>query len=172
MKRFVPIVAGCVAATGAFAQSSVPDEVTGYRSISVMYSGNAKGCDLEHSAAYKERLREKLAFIGVAQSDDSVLNANLGVSGRKFGLLGAQCLSAVQLVFVTTLRKENIVTDNPTVRTAVDRLEAFPIVLYQAGMLGVQPQGSASSVRKSTASKDATLKMIDDLVKGFDAKRK
>ncbi len=175
MKRIVPIVAACaaacVAATGAFAQSSVPNEIKGYKSISVAYSEKAAACNLEHSEAYSDRLREKLAAIGVTQSDQSVLNANLGVTGRKFGLTRNQCVSAVELGFVTILRKENVVTDNPTVRRTIDRLEAFPIVLYKAGMLGVQPQGTTSTTRKSTASKEATLKMIDELVKGLESKR-
>ena len=171
MKLLVMILAGCTAASGAFAQSSVPDVVKGYQSINVMYSERAAECNLEHSAEYKARLSEKLAAIGVTQSENSVLVANLGVSGQKIGRIGAQCASAVELVFAATLRKENIVTNNQAVREAVDRLESFPIVVYKSGMFGVQPQGSTSTERKSTASKEAALKMIDDLVKGFSEKR-
>lgn len=55
MKRLVPIVA----ATGAFSQTNVPNEITGYRNINVTYSEKATACCyLEHSAAYSERLRE------------------------------------------------------------------------------------------------------------------
>ena len=172
MKRVVVIVAGCIAATGAFGQSSIPDIVTGYQRINVMYSEPAKECNLEHSADYMARLRERLAAVGVSQSNDSVLVVNLGVSGQKFGLARAQCVSSVELVFAATLTKDDIVTDDQTVREAIDRLESFPIAVYSSGMLGIQPQGSTSSTRKSTASKEATLKMIDDLVKGFDNKRK
>jgi hypothetical protein len=171
MKSLFAILLGCVAAGSAFAQNSVPDVVTDYQSINVFYSERAAECNLEHSAAYEARLREKLAAIGVTQSDNSVLVANLGVTGQKFGLIGAQCMSAVELVFAATLRKENIVTNNPAVREAVDKLEAFPIVVYESGMFAVQPQGSTSTDRKSTASKEAALKMIDELVKGFDGKR-
>lgn len=171
MKLLVIISAISFAATGAFAQSSVPDVVKGYNSIHVTYSERAAECNLEHTAQYQARLSERLAAIGVAQSDDNVLVVNLGVTGQKFGLIGAQCASAVELVFAATLRKENIVTNNQGVREAIDRIEAFPVVIYRSGMLGIQPQGSTSQDRKSTASKEATLKMIDELVKGFDGKR-
>ncbi len=172
MKIAVMILAGCVAAGATFAQVSVPDIVTGYRSISVTYSEGAAGCDLEHSAEYKAHLSEKLAEIGVAQNDDSVLVANLGISGRKFGRLGTRCASAVELVFAATLRKENIVTNNQAVREAVDRLDAFPIVLYKALVFGVQSQTTTDPARKSAASQEAAFKMIDDLVKGFEGKRR
>lgn len=172
MKRIIIIVAGCFAATGAFGQNSVPDVVTGYQSINVMYSERANECNLEHSTDYMAHLREKLAAIGVSQNDDSVLVVNLGVSGQKFGLARAQCVSSVELVFAATLTKDDIVTDDQNVREAIDRLESFPITVYSSGMFGIQPQGSTSSTRKSTASKEAALKMIDDLVKGFDNKRK
>ena len=173
MKRIVVIVASCFAATGAFAQnSSIPDVVTGYQSINVTYSERAKDCNLEHTADYMVHLRDKLAAIGVTQSNDSVLVANLGVSGQKFGLARAQCATAVELVFAATLTKDNIVTDDQAVREAIDRLESFPIRVYSSGMFGIQPQGSTSTTRKSTASKEAALKMINDLVKVFDTRRK
>ena len=172
MKRIVVIVAGCFAATGAFAQTSIPDVVTGYQSINVMYSERAKECNLEHSADYKARLREKLAAIGVTLRSDSVLVVNLSVSGQKFGLVRAQCVSAVELVFAATLTKDDVVTDDEAVREAIDRLESFPIAVYSSGMFGIQRQGSTSQDRKSTASKEAALNMIDNLVKNFDTKRK
>ncbi len=169
MKLLAMILAGCVGASGAFAQSSVPDIVKDYQSIIVMYSEGVADCNLEHSGEYKARLSEKLAAIGVTENNDSVLVANLGITGQKFGL--NRCVSVVERAFVATLHKENIVTDNQAVREAVDRLGSFPVVVYEAGMVGVQTQGSTSTERKSTASKEAAFKMIDELVKGFDAKR-
>lgn len=171
MKLLAMIAAGCLAATGALAQSSVPDVVKGYNRINVTYSEKAADCNLEHSASYEARLSEQLAAIGVNQGDEYVLVVNLGVTGQKFGLIRGQCVSVLELSFAAILGRENIVTNNPTVRDAVDKLGSFPIVIYQSGMLGMQPQGSTSQDRKSTASKDATLKMIDILVKDFDGKR-
>ncbi len=171
MKLLVMISAISFAATGAFAQNSVPDVVKGYHSIHVSYSERAAECNLEHSAEYQARLSERLAAIGVSQSDSNVLVINLGVTGQKFGLGGGRCVSAVELVFAATLHKDNIVTSNQDVREAIDKIETFPVVIYKSGMLGTQPQGSTSQDRKSTASKEATLKMIDELVKGFDGKR-
>ena len=172
MKRFIVILACCIVSAGAVAQTSVPEEIRAYKTINVSFSKGATECNLEDPAAYEERLREKLAGIGVTQSDDSILVASLGVSGQKFGLIGGHCVSLVELSFLTALSKDNIVTDNPNVRQAVDRLGVFPITLYKNGMFAVQSQSQPDAGGETTTSKEAALKMIDALVERLDSARK
>ena len=173
MKRLILALACCALSTGAWAQTqtSVPKEITGYKTILVSFSEGAKKCNLEDPAAYSARLGEKLAAIGVPQNDESLLVATLGVSGKKFGAIGGHCVSMVELRFNAALGKDNIVTDNQTVRQAVDKLGVFPITLYSNGMFGVQPQAEPAAGGESTESKKAILGMIDDLVENFKKKR-
>ncbi len=172
MKSFVLVLACCVLSTGALAQTSVPQEITGYRQINVSFSEGAKDCNLEHRAAYQERLRDKLAGIGVQKSDDSYSVISLGVSGQKFGLVGGHCVTLVEMDFVTALSKDNIVTSDQRVRQVLDKIGIFPISLYKDGMFAVQPQEQPSAGGESTKSKEAALKMIDDLVVNLERKRK
>ena len=166
------ILACCAAPAGALAQTSAPDVIRAYRAIDVTYSQGATDCNLEHNAAYTERLGEKLGAIGVHQRDDSSLYANLGVSGEKFGLLGARCVTLVELVFATSLSKDNIVTDNANIREAVDQLGAFSIVLYENGRFSVQPQEQPAAGGKSVTSMKSALEMIDQLVARFASRGK
>jgi hypothetical protein len=137
----------------------------------VSFSEGARKCNLEDAAAYEARLSEQLADIGIPQNDQSLLVATLGVSGKRFGIIGGHCVSMVELKFNAALSKENIVTDNQNVRQAVDKLGVFPITLYSNGMFGVQPQSEPSAGGPTTQSKEAILGMIDDLVARLKEKR-
>jgi hypothetical protein len=166
MKRIVLALACCALSTGAFAQSqtSVPKEITGYKTILVSFSEGAKKCNLEDPAAYSARLSEKLGEIGIQQSDEHLSVVTLGVSGQNFGLLGGHCVSLVEMKFNAALSKDNIVTSNERARQAIDRLGVIPITLYSNAMFGVQPQAEPAAGGPTTESKKAILGMIDDLV--------
>lgn len=174
MRRIVLALACCVFSTSAWAQgqTSVPREITGYKTILVSFSAGARKCKLEDPAAYSQRLKEQLAGIGITQNDQSLVVATLGVSGKRFGMMGGNCVSLVELKFNANLSKDNIVTDNQAVRQAVDKLGVFPITFYSNGMFGVQPQAEPSAGGDSTRSKEAVLGMIDMLVERLEEKRK
>jgi hypothetical protein len=125
MKRIVLALAFCALSTGALAQSqtSVPKEITGYKKILVSFSEGAKKCNLEDPAAYSARLSEKLAEIGIPQSDENLLVVTLGVSGQNFGMIGGHCVSMVELKFNAALSKDNIVTSDARARQADHRVE-------------------------------------------------
>ena len=173
MRRIVLALACCARSTGALAQNqtSVPREITGYKTILVSFSEGARKCKLEDPAAYTERLKEKLAGIGIQQNDQSLVVATLGVSGKRFGLMGGHCVSLVELGFNANLSKDNIVTDNEAVRRSIDKLGVFPINFYSNGMFGVQPQTEPAAGGDTTTSKEAILGMIDKLVERLKEKR-
>ena len=173
MRRIVLALACCVLSTSAWAQgqTSVPREISGYRTILVSFSEGAKKCKLEDPAAYSERLKKQLAGIGIQQNDKSLVVATLGVSGKRFGMMGGNCVSLVELKFNANLSKDNIVTDNEAVRRSIDKLGVFPITFYSNGMFGVQPQAEPAAGGDSTTSKEAVLKMIDGLVARLKEKR-
>ena len=173
MRRIVLALACCALSTGALAQgqTSVPREITGYKTILVSFSEGAKKCKLEDPAAYSARLKEQLAGIGMQLNDQSVVVATLGVSGRRFGLMGGHCVSLVELRFNANLSKDNIVTDNEAIRRSIDKLGVFPITFYSNGMFGVQPQAEPAAGGPTVESKEAVLGMIDDLVENLKKKR-
>ena len=171
--RFIFVASGLLGVllgTGAFAQG-VPSEIVAYNAIAITFSENAHKCNLKDIDVFAERVREKLASIGVNESGDSIVTVNVGISGNSFGPLGVQCASQAELAFQTTLSAENIVTDNPAVRDAVDRLKQFPITLYKTGMFGVQRQVQPAKGGSSTTSQDAVLGMIDGMVDRFASAR-
>ncbi len=159
------LLALAVPATG-FAQS-VPQEIRDVREITVTFSENAHKCNLTDGKMIAERVRDRLIEIGIPQRQNSDVFVVLGVSGVKFGMLGGNCATNAQLTFQTILRAENIVTDDPEVRAAIDRLGQFPVVLWERGIFGVQPQTQPSAGGPSVTSRDAVLKAIDDMVATF-----
>jgi len=171
MKLWIPLgLALSLIGTSAPA-AGLPKEVTGYRDITVAFSEGAKNCNIKDEALYSDRLRDKLGEIGIKENSESILVAHLAISAKSFGVLNAECVSQVSMNFQTTLTAENIVTDNEAVRHAIDRLKAFPVVVYQTGMFGVQTQQEPSGGGESTRASETVLTMIDDMVKKFDSER-
>jgi len=171
MKRWIPLgLALSLAATSALA-AGLPKEVAGYRDITVAFSEGAKGCNITDETLYSDRLREKLGEIGIKENPESILVAHLAISAKSFGILKAECVSQVSMNFQTTLTAENIVTDNDAVRQAIDRLKAFPVVVYQTGMFGVQTQQEPAGGGESTNASDVVLTMIDGMVEKFESER-
>ncbi len=172
-RSFIGLLSLTLVTQGATALAqSVPQEITGYRAIDVTFSANAHKCNLKDSEMFTARLRDRLSEIGIEHSDQSIVVARIGVTGFRYGLLGGTCASQTQLTFQTVLRAENIVTDNPAVRRAVDRLQVLPIILYDIGSIGVQPQTEPDQGGPSVTSRDAVFEMIDSLVERFDQDRK
>jgi hypothetical protein len=158
--------------SGALAQTSIPQEIRGYNSIRINFSKGAESCNIKDATPYEERVRADLSNIGLAQSDASVVHVVAAITAQSFGMLGARCTSYTVLAFQTMLGADNIVTDNDAVRRAIDRLQWFPVVLWQAGMFGVQLQTQPSTGGESKDASKAVLGMIDELVKRFDAERR
>ena len=150
----------------AFAQS-VPKEIRDYKSIRVGFSQNAHNCNLTEAEVFATHLAQRLAEIGIPQNDNSDVFVVIGISGVKFGMLGGNCATNTQLTFQTVLMAANIVTNDPEVRAAIDRLGQFPVVLYERAMFGVQPQTQPSAGGPSTTSRDASLGMLDKMVAGL-----
>lgn len=172
MKRLFPVLLGCVISTGVYAQQdSVPKEILGYKDLSVSFSKSAGDCNLKDATVFADRLKDKLAGIGIAQRDDVYNAVNLGVSAQRFGVVGGHCVTLVELSFHAALGKDNIVTSDARVKNAVDRLGVIPLVLYKDGEFAVQPQTQPAAGGESTTSRQAALKMIDDLVSRLKAQR-
>ncbi len=172
MKRLFPILLGCVISTGAYAQQdSVPKEILGYKDLSVSFSKSAGDCNLKDATVFTSHLKDKLAGIGIEQRDDVYNAVNLGVSAQRFGVVGGHCVTLVELTFHVALSKDNIVTSDVRVKSAVDRLGVIPLILYKDGEFAVQPQAQPAAGGESTTSREAALKMIENLVDRLKAKR-
>ena len=168
------VLAGLILALSsslATAAGNVAKEVNAYRSIEVNFSENAHKCNLKDGKPFEDQLRKELFKIGVSENQDSMTYVVLAVTGTTFGALSAQCSSQTVLTFQTVLGAENIVVDNPAVRQAIDRLERIPVVFWQSGQFGVQPQTQPAAGGESTTSQEAVVKMITNLVARFNADR-
>ena len=169
------LLAGCLACLvsfGAAAQGTgVPKEIVGYRNIEVTFSKSAAECNLTDGKMFEDRLRRKLADLGISQREDMYSMVGLNINARPFGLLDAQCVTRVEVVFQTLLGKDNIVTSDQRVRQLVDRLGVVPITYYKDGAFAVQAQTQPAAGGESTKAQEAALEMIDTIVERLKEKR-
>lgn len=153
--------------------ASAAKEISSYNKLKVEFTKNAKKCGFESLEPFERHLREDLAKIGVKQNPDSIVEINLQVGAIVYGALDAQCAVDVNLDFRTTLTAANINTDNPAVRTAVDRLQAFPVSLYKVGAFAVSTTlYTVYDNRNITKAEAEVLKIIQRLVNRFEKERK
>jgi len=156
----------------AYAESAAK-EITGYYKLTVNFTKNAKKCGFESLEPFERTLRKDLDAIGVHKTDGSIIEVDLEIGAINYGALDSQCAIDVSLDFRTTLRAENIVTDNPSVRRAVDRLGAFPVSLYQVGSFAVETTlYTVADGRNVTKAEARVLDFIHHLVQRFDKQRK
>ena len=58
MTRVLAVVLACLVSTGALAQqTSVPQEITGYRDLAVTFSGKAGDCNLTDATMFEDKLK-------------------------------------------------------------------------------------------------------------------
>ncbi len=65
------------------------------------------------------------------------------------------------LNFLVRLRADNIVTDDPAARRAIDRLGAVHVIIYSNGFFGTQNQRQPAAGGESTTVRDRVLEIID-----------
>jgi len=150
---------------------TVPSEIKAYGAVAVSFSENAGKCNLGDDTMFKERLRSDLAKAGVQQSDASRLVVNYAVSANPFGPLNINCVFSTTLNFVVRLGADNIVTDDPAARAAIDRLGSVDVIIYSNGFFGTQNQKQPPAGGKSTSVRDRVLDNIGLSVNKFVADR-
>lgn len=160
------------AAAPAQAESAAK-EITGYYRIKAEFTKNAQKCGFQSIEPFERNLRKDLDAIGVKKTEGSIIEINLEVGAIAYGALETQCAIDVSLDFRTTLRAENIVTDNPAVRHAVDRLGAFPVSLYKVGAFAVSTTlYTVADGRNITKAEAEAINIIGRLVQRFEEERK
>jgi hypothetical protein len=164
-------LAAAVVSTTAAAQTTIPQELRRYNAIKVNFSDTAHACNLKDEAMFASRVREKLAAIGITEDPTSAITVSLAISANSFGLLSTTCASQTVISFNARLGAENIVVDDPEIRTAIDRLKEFPIALHQLGRFGVQAQVQPPKGGESTSTQTAVLEMIDAMVTKLEEQR-
>ncbi len=140
---------------------TVASEIKAFNNVTVTFSKNADSCNLSDDTMFKQKLREKLEGAGVRQSDASRVTVNLAVSANGFGLLKANCMFSTKLNFLVKLRADEIVTDDPAARRAIDRLGAVDTIIYSNGFFGTQNQRQPAAGGESTTVRDRVLEIID-----------
>jgi hypothetical protein len=152
---------------------TVTSEINAYRDVTVTFSKNVKSCNLTDDAMFKKKLRDDLASVGVLQSDASRLVVNYAVSANSFGLLNINCVFTTKLSVLVRLGADNIVTDDPRARAAIDRLGSVDVIIYSNGVFGTQNQAQPAGGGDSTSVRDRVLDNIGLSVKKFvaDSKR-
>jgi hypothetical protein len=169
----VAIVALILATPTAALAASAAQEISSYNKIKVEFTKNAQKCGFESLEPFERNLKNDLAAIGVNQNSESIVEIYLGVGAIAYGALDTQCAVDVSLDFRTTLLASNINTDNPVVRQAVDRLQAFPVSLYNVGAFAVSTTlYTVADGRNITKAEAEVIKIIGHLVKRFDEERK
>jgi len=167
---------GCAAMLAITAKpvlaESAAKEISSYRKMTVEFTKNAQKCGFESLEPFERHLRDDLAAVGVKQNDSSIIEVDLEVGAINYGALDSQCAIDVSLDFRTTLTAANINTNNPLVRQAVDRLQAFPVSLYKVGAFAVSTTlYTVYDNRNITKAEAEVLKIIKRLVDRFQEER-
>ena len=171
LHAFAVALAAVVLSTTAAAQTTVPQELRRYNTILVNFSDTAHECNLKDEAMFASYVQEKLAAIGITEDPTSAITVNLAISAKSFGLLSTTCSSQTVMSFNARLGADNIVVDDPEIRSVIDRLKEFPIALHQLGRFGVQAQVQPPKGGESTSTQTAVLKMIDEMVTKLEEQR-
>jgi hypothetical protein len=170
--KLLAVVLALVGAGPAFAETAAK-EITGFYKLKVEFTKNATKCGFQSLEPFERNLRKDLDAIGVRQTEGSIIEILLEVGAINYGALETQCAIDVSLDFRTTLTSQNIVTDNPTVRRAVDRVGAFPVSLYEVGAFAVSTTlYTVADGRNITKAEAEVIDIIGRLVKRFEDERK
>ena len=172
MRAFIAGCIACLVSFGAAAQDgTIPKEIVGYRTIEVTFSESAAKCNLKDSKMFEDHLRRSLADLGISQREDMYSTVGLAINAQPFGLLDAQCVTRVEVVFQTMLGKKNIVTSDERIRQVVDRLGTIPVTFYKDGAFSVQAQTQPAAGGESTDAQKAALEIIDSIVERLKERR-
>ncbi|HEX9791512.1 MAG TPA: hypothetical protein VGA60_12690 [Kiloniellales bacterium] len=170
MWRILIVMLGLVPLAAAHAQS-VTKEIIAYDGITVGFSEQAAKCNLTDSAVLKDYVAGKLDDLLIKENPNSIIHIVLSVSGTNLGLLNTQCATHASLRFETRLRADNIVTADPAVRQAVDKLGEFPIVLWSRGAFGVTPLPQPTEGGPSVKAYESIEEHIDFILARFKEER-
>ena len=177
MFRFFIFSVLVLAATPAVAQNSpsVAKEIRGFRTVNVLLTGKTKDCYITETDVFVKRASDKLGEIGIKQNPESIVNVDLNVVAQPFGVLNQVCAYSVSMDLTTRLSSQNLVTDSPQVRAAIDRLKNFPVGLWSASAFGVATlteKANISKGQRSTEAEKGALEAVDVLVNELAEYRK
>ncbi len=165
------IAAGMVVASPpAYAQSSVAKEIVWFHSAQVSLSKSAAKCNLTDPNMFASHLSERLQAIGIARNKNSRIVATLGISATTYGFLSGNCAYNVTFQFQSFLNAEEIVTTDPRIRAALDRLGNLPVSIYQDGVFGSVVLSGTSDEPDSAQKKVKAV--IFGLVEGLKLTRR
>lgn len=158
-------VSGCLVAAAAQAQQpGVPEEIIGYRNMSVNLSEDADDCNLTDPDMFREKLTDGLAEIGINQTNEAYSNVELRITAARFGGVLPHCVTSVELFFRFPIGSANFVTSDERLKATIVRMKVIPVIIYEDGQIGVQPQEEPASGGESTVSQEAVLDAIGLLV--------
>jgi hypothetical protein len=100
-----------------------------------------------------------------------VTDVNVGISGTAFGTLSTSCALHTELTFSVVLRADNIVTQDPDVRAAIDRLQVIPVIVYKAGRFGTVALSEPAAGGPSTTAQKRVIQDIDHMIGEIAGKR-
>ena len=125
-----------MASPPAHGQSSVAKEIIWFHSAQASLSKSAAKCNLTDPNMFSSHLSKRLHAIGLPRNKNSRIVATVGIAATTYGFLSGSCAYNVTLQFQTFLGAEEIVTTDPRVRAALDRLGNLPVSIYQDGVFG------------------------------------
>lgn len=172
--RILPVaLALFVGLASAAHAASAAKEISAFNKMTVKFTQSAQKCGFESLEPFERNLRKELAAVGVDENKDSIVEVLLEVGGITYGAGDVQCAISLTLDFRTTLTAANIVSDNPAIRIAMDRLQVIPISLYRVGAFGVETTlYTVADGRNITKAEAKLIELIGHLVKRFDEERK
>ena len=168
MRLFLISLGVALWAAGAQA-ATVPEVITSFQKITVTFSERAAECAISDEKMYQSHLFNRLGEMGIKEDGGSIIQAHINVSGAPAGT--SSCIIHTLLRFDTTLNAKNILTDQPAVRQAIDRLGVFPVTLWSGGALSTKQYYLPASERKIDRAAKGVLEQIDFILESFKKQR-
>ena len=159
MWRILAVVLAVFVAAPASADP-VARELQYYKAIDVVLMDSAKDCGITDDKVVQDHLRVKLGQLGIKENAERFARVKIDVAAQT---IPNSSLCAIHtLVRINgALGKKNIVTKDPLINAAMERLEVLPITVWTGSSLVVRQYKLPASGKITDRATKSVLEQLD-----------
>lgn len=159
MWRILAVVLAVFVAAPASADP-VARELQYYKAIDVVLLDSAKDCGITDDKVVQDHLRVKLGQLGIKENAERFARVKIDVAAQT---IPNSSLCAIHtLVRINgALGKKNIVTKDPLINAAMERLEVLPITVWTGSSLVVRQYKLPASGKITDRATKSVLEQLD-----------
>ncbi|MDJ0936886.1 MAG: hypothetical protein QNJ06_19545 [Kiloniellales bacterium] len=159
MWRILAVVLAVFVAAPASADP-IARELQYFKAIDVVLLDSAKDCGITDEKLLQDHLRGKLGQLGIKENADRYARVRIDVAAQT---IPNSSLCAIHtLVRVNgALGKDNVVTKDPLINAAMERLEVLPITVWTGSSLVVRQYKLPASGKITDRATNSVLEQLD-----------